>query len=128
MLIKKCLLASAIFMLLISGCTTSPSVVVKAGSADQTVTAKADKLFSIQLDAQLSTGYSWKIADVPVSIQVIKEVVKTEEKDKTGGVDIQEFIFKSAQKGEITLTFRYGEHWKEKPQYIKTSVIKVKVE
>lgn len=130
MLNKKILAAAAILAFLISGCTNSPAVLVKAGSGDQTLTAKAGKSFSIQLEAQLSTGYSWKLIDAPASLITVKEDVLTEKSDnnKTGGFEIQEFVLKSMEKGELTLTFKYAQHWKKKPEFTKTSVVKVRIE
>ena len=130
MLFKKHILASAVIAVLISGCTGSPAIVVKAGSGEQTLTAKAGKNFTINLEAQLSTGYSWKLFDAPAALVTVKEDVLTDKNngDKTGGFEIQQFIFKSMEKGEMTLTFKYAQHWKKKPEYAKTSVVKVKVE
>jgi len=130
MFCKKYTLAAAIFSFLISGCSSTPAIVVKAGSGEQTITAKAGKTFSIQLEAQLSTGYSWKLAEVPASLEIIKENVLTVEKDadKVGGIEIQEFIFKSMAKGDLTLTFKYAQHWDKKPKHVKSSIIKVKIE
>ncbi len=130
MILKKYIIAVPFLIFLITGCTTSPAIIVKAGDRDQIVTAKAGKTFSIQLEAQLSTGYSWKLAEVPVSLKIIEENVLTDKSDtdKTGGYETQEFVFRSKEKGEVTLTFRYGRHWKGKPDYAKISVVKVKVE
>lgn len=130
MLNKKILAAAAVLAFLISGCTNSPSIMVKTGSGEQTVTAKAGKTFSIQLEAQLSTGYSWKLIDAPASLITVKEDVLTQKSDgdKAGGFEIQEFIFKSMDKGERTLTFKYAQHWKKKPEYAKTSAVKVRIE
>lgn len=131
MLNKKILAAAAVLAFLISGCTSSPSIIVKAGSAgDQTVTAKAGKTFSVQLEAQLSTGYSWKLIDSPASLITVKEdvLMQKNDADKTGGFEIQEFVFKSMEKGELNLTFKYAQHWKKKPEYEKTSVVKVRIE
>ena len=115
---------------MISGCANSPAILVKSGSAGQTITAKVGKTFSISLEAQLSTGYSWKLQELPASLKIIKEDVLTEEKnvDITGGFEIQEFVFKSMEKGDLTLTFNYAQHWKKKPEFVKTSTVTVKVE
>lgn len=130
MLNKKLIIAYTVLAFLISGCTNSPAIMVKAGSGDQTVTAKAGKTFSIQLEAQLSTGYSWKLFDAPAALITVKEDVLTDKNngDKTGGFEIQEFVFKSMEKGELNLTFKYAQHWKKKPEYAKTSVVKVRIE
>jgi len=128
MLIKKIVTISALMMFIVPGCTKSPVIVVKAGAGEQMITAKAGEAFTIQLEGQLSTGYAWKLAESPASVQIIKESVLTEGNDKAGGIDIQEFVLKSTAKGELTLTFKYARHWEKKPVYIKTSTVKVKVE
>ncbi|MCL1865339.1 MAG: protease inhibitor I42 family protein [Spirochaetes bacterium] len=123
----KHILPVTLLMLFISGCGES-IVKVKAGDDNQIVRAKVNKKFLIQLESKLSTGFSWKLMEYPQGLSVNKEDVKTEESNKTGGVDIQEFILKSAEKGEFTITFQYGEHWKKNPQYVKTLKIKVVIE
>jgi len=125
---KKYLFIITAIMFLFTGCTNTPDIIVKAGSGEQIIKTKAGKTFSIQLEAQMSTGYSWKLAETPASLTTVKEFVTSEKTDKVGGIEIQEFIFKSMDKGEITLTFKYGEHWKKKPEFVKTSIIKVRVE
>ena len=129
MLFKKHILASAVIAVLISGCTGSPAIVVKAGSGEQTLTAKAGKNFTINLEAQLSTGYSWKVMEMPESLTLVKENVIADEKTVqiTGGYEIQEFIFKASKTGGVVI-FKYGEHWKKKPDYVNTSKITIEVE
>jgi inhibitor of cysteine peptidase len=130
MFFKKYIFSLTVLTLLISGCANSQEIIVKAGSGDQTIIAKAGKNFTIAIEAQLSTGYSWKLQELPASIKIVNEAVLTEKKNVniTGGYEIQEFVFKSAEKGNYTLTFNYAQHWKKKPEFEKTAVIKVKVE
>jgi len=122
----KNFLPIALFILFI-GCS-EPMVKVKSGDDNQAVRANVNKNFSIKLESKLSTGFSWKLTGYPEYLSIVKEDVKTEETNKTGGVDIQEFILKSTAKGEFDLTFQYGEHWKKDPEYVKTSKIKVIIE
>jgi len=130
MLLKKIILAAAVFAFLISGCSKSTAPVVKAGTEEKTITAKAEKSFSVFLEAQLSTGYKWKLMDAPASIILVQEGVVSESSaiDIAGGFEIQEFVLKSMEKGEFTVTFKYGEHWKKNNQYAKTYIVKVKIE
>ena len=128
MLLKKYICFTAILLLLISGCSNTPVIMVKTGSGDDKITAKAGKAFSVKLEAQLSTGYSWKLVDAPVSLKTIKELVISDGKSITGSIDVQEFVFKSPEKGDFTLTFKYGEHWKKNPQFVNSSTIKVKID
>ena len=111
----------------ISGCS-EPMVKVSSGNDNQIVRAKVNKNFSIQLESKLSTGYSWKLMEFPKDLSIVRESVKTEETNKTGGIDIQEFTLKSTAKGEFNIVFQYGEHWKKDPEYVKASTIKVIIE
>ncbi len=124
----KSLLIAAILLVSFTSCVTAPDVTVKAGAGEQSVAAKKGKPFSVQIDSQLSTGHSWKLVSLPAPFKIIREDVKTEETNKAGGIDIQEFVFSSSESGEFTLTFIYAAHWKEKPKTIKTSTVRVKVE
>ncbi len=130
MTFKKYIFSLTIFAFLLSGCVNTPEIIVKTGSGEQIITAKTGKPFTISLEAQLSTGYSWKLQELPASIKIVKESVLDEKKNVniTGGYEIQEFVFKPAEKGDFTLTFNYAQHWKKKPEFEKTNAIKVKVE
>jgi len=125
-LIKK-FLPITLFIVFILGCS-EPMIKAKDGDDNQAVRAKVNKNFSIHLESKLSTGFSWKLMEYPKDLSIVKEDVKTEQTNKTGGIDIQEFVLKSAAKGEFTITFQYGEHWKKDPQYIKASKVKVIIE
>jgi len=126
MYLKK-FLSIVLFVLFISGCS-EPMVKVKEGDDNQLIKARVNKNFSVQLESRLSTGFSWKLMEYPKDISIVKEDVKTEQTNKTGGIDIQEFILKSSAKGKFDLTFKYGEHWKKNPEYINTSKVKVIIE
>lgn len=128
MLIRKNPFIAFIFAFIISGCSSSPEVLVKTDSRGETISAGVDKEFIINLEGQLSTGCAWKVSNIPASFKIIKENVKTEENDKAGGIDIQQFIYKSAEKGDFTLVFNYARHWEKKPKIIKTTTITIKIE
>jgi predicted secreted protein len=98
-------------------------------SGESIVKAKAGKTVAIQLKSQLSTGYSWKVMEMPEALTLVKENVITDAKtlDITGGYEIQEFIFKASKTGGLVI-LKYGEHWKKKPQYINTASITIVVE
>lgn len=130
MIVKKLLIPFILLILLLAGCNTTPGILVKTGDSEQVVSAKTGKQFSVQLEGQLSTGYSWKLMEIPSAFKVIREDVipQKNERDMTGGFEIQEFILSSAEKGEYTLTFNYAQHWKKKPEFVKTVTVKVKVD
>lgn len=124
-----------IFVVLIStlaiaaGCASKPVTIMVKDSGDTVVKVKAGKTAAIQLKSQLSTGYSWKVMEMPEALTLVKENVIADEKTVqiTGGYEIQEFIFKASKTGGVVI-FKYGEHWKKKPEYVNTSKITIEVE
>lgn len=130
MILKRYIFSLAILAFLFSGCGNTPGIFIKTGAGDQTISAKSGKSFSISLEAQLSTGYSWKLQELPASLEIVKEDVRTDKKnvDITGGFEIQEFVFKSRKKEDVILKFNYAQHWKKTPVFEKTANVKVKVE
>lgn len=100
-----------------------PGYVASAGNHTFEVTA--DTAVDIELKSQLSTGFSWKlVSQLPQGIVLETESVRTSGDNKAGAEDVQVFRL-IARKGEYTLIFKYGEHWKKKPEYKETSTIKL---
>jgi predicted secreted protein len=110
------------------GCTStggnsSDSVMVKSGN--RVLEVRANSPVDVELAARLSTGFSWKLVyPLPEGIILTSETVRTAAKNKTGAEDIQVFRIK-ARPGEYTLTFRYGEHWKSKPEFTDTCTVTI---
>jgi predicted secreted protein len=126
---KKILVALISSLAIAAGCASKPVTVMVKDSGESIVKAKAGKTVAIQLKSQLSTGYSWKVMEMPEALTLVKENVITDAKtlDITGGYEIQEFIFKASKTGGLVI-LKYGEHWKKKPQYINTASITIVVE
>lgn len=128
MIIKIKYYISFILAFIIAGCSGSPELLVKTDSNQGTISAAVNKEFIISIEGQLSTGYAWKLSEIPAHLILIRENTRTEEKDKAGGIDIQQFVLKSSEKGNFNLVFNYAKHWEKKPKYIKTTKINVKIE
>lgn len=121
------LVASIAFMC--AGCSTTPdaddakSYSVKGGN--QVLEVKADSPVAVELVSKLSTGFSWKLdLPLPDGVTLEGESVKTSGEQKAGADDMQVFRFR-VKKGEYTLTFKYAEHWKRKPDYRETCTVKI---
>ena len=125
---KKIIIIFALAVFAYAGCTTtagkeSAGFSVRSGS--QVLEVKAATEFNVELVSRLSTGFSWKLVyPLPEGITLAGESVKTAGSGKTGAEDIQVFRLKARQ-GEYTLTFRYGEHWKSRPEYTDTCAVKI---
>lgn len=125
---KKLFLVYAFAVLLAAGCSTtggneSSGICIK--SATQILEVKAAAEFDLELVSRLSTGFSWKLVyPLPDGITLAGESVRTAGGEITGGEDVQVFRLKARQ-GEYILTFKYGEHWKSKPEYTDTRTVKI---
>ena len=115
-------------LILTISCAAHPVVTKSSGSDEEYLTVQKGQNFSIRLDSQLSTGFSWKAVEISNILKLKDEKVKTEESDKTGGIDIQEFIFTPLKPGKAALLFQYGEHWKKDPKFIKAFKVKVNIQ
>jgi len=110
-----------------TSCAATTVITDTSGRGEESVAVKKGQTFSIKLDSRLSTGFSWKAVEIPARLVLKDEKIKTEESGKTGGIDIQEFIFTAGNSGEAVLLFKYGEHWKKNPEYIKTFKVNVRI-
>lgn len=121
-----CLFSLVIFS---TGCAGNSVTVTVQGSGDSIVKARPGKTVSIQLRSQLSTGYSWKAMEIPESLTLVKENVIPEDKsvEIAGGYEMQEFVFETSKTGGV-IVFKYAQHWRKKPDYVKTANIKVEIE
>ena len=125
---KKILIISALAAFIATGCRTTggnetAGFSVKSGS--QVLEVKAGAEFNVELVSRLSTGFSWKLVyPLPDGVALAGESVKTDGSGKAGAEDVQVFRIKARQ-GEYMLTFKYGEHWKSRPEYTDTCTVKI---
>ncbi len=85
--------------------------------------------FTVRLKAQLSTGYSWKIASYSEDvISTGESVVQTQKEDLVGGADFQVFTLEAKEQGRGEIVFHYVQPWKKDAAPHKTFSIAVTVE
>lgn len=120
-----CVFLSALILTI--SCAAHPVITKSSGSDEESLYVKKGQIFSIKLDSQLSTGFSWKAVEISPILKLKDEKIKTEESDITGGIDIQEFIFTPLKPGKAVLLFQYGEHWKKDPKFIKKFKVNVDI-
>ena len=95
----------------------------------ETIQAKKDSVFTIQLLASIGEGYSWRITGQSDSsiVKFVKTIQLPGSEDKDGGLETQVFYFKGVKIGTFPLQFVYEKPWlKEKSpklQYKTFSII-----
>lgn len=105
---------------LLSGCTqpaspsgggskTTGAVVVTKADADKTVTATTGQTLEVVLDANPSTGYTWKVASAPEFLKSEGEPAFTSEAKEgvvgAGGTQTLKFGVTAAGTGDLSLEY-----------------------
>jgi inhibitor of cysteine peptidase len=108
-------------------------VLTRASGGDQvtgdTFETAVGKTFTIALDANATTGYSWSqtIGDTTVVTFVSNEyAAETRDPQVVGGGGTDTFAFKAVGKGTTTITLNYARPWESVPP-VQTRTITVTV-
>lgn len=117
-----------LFFLLTFFCAANSSIVLNDNDNEKTIKVKKGEIVEIRLNAQLSTGYSWKIKENKNLIQKGKTEVITERKDLVGGIDIQVFKLLAENIGIGFIEFAYIRPWDSTKKSEKSFKINVIIE
>ena len=88
------------------------------------ILVKKREIFEISLDSNPSTGYKWKVENVPEMLHLVEEKYELN-LNQTGGSGKVIFVFKGLNKGNCELIFIYKRPWEE--QEIKKIVKRVAI-
>jgi predicted secreted protein len=94
-----------------------------------TIEAKAGDTFTIPLEANHTTGYSWRLAQTP-DPAILKQAGEKYEEDNSGGVGaggVETWTFQAMAKGTVTLVFEYARPFEKNVPPAKTSKFKITI-
>ncbi len=112
--------------LLVFACTVKPAVTVTDADNGTKVEIKTGEVLAVRLEAQLGTGFGWKVISESAALVLKGDPEQVSPGDhKPGGPDYQTFRFKAVEKGEIDLRFQYAEGWKKDVKPLKEYAITV---
>ncbi|MFC1781457.1 protease inhibitor I42 family protein [Planctomycetota bacterium] len=115
---KRILISITVFcLILFTGCMYRQNKSAQAGglSASMIETTVGDN-FTIQLDSNPTTGYSWRLAGtLPDMLELVgSDFVMAENKENiVGAGGVEHWTFKAIREGETTLTFEYIRPWEQ---------------
>jgi inhibitor of cysteine peptidase len=123
----------SLLFLNILGCAAPPAAVVApeikqySNPAQRIMVAPGDQ-FEISLDANETTGYSWKGNEVydKEMLQLVKSQYVTGQTDRVGAGGKQVYLFKALKSGNTQITLTYKRSW-EKTEYDKTVSFNVSI-
>jgi inhibitor of cysteine peptidase len=98
------------------------------------VEIKTGDVFTVVLDSNATTGFSWtekaKIADVSILKQTAHQYIApslNDDKPVAGMAGIEEWTFTASQRGDTTATLSYSRPWEGGEKDARTFVLKVTV-
>src|ERR1700751_2530945 len=94
-----------------------------------TIESKVGDTFTIPLEANHTTGYSWRLAQ-PLDPAILKQLGEKYEEDNSGGVGVggvETWTFQAMAKGATTLVFEYARPFEKNVPPAKTSKFKITI-
>jgi inhibitor of cysteine peptidase len=130
---KKILVAIVSAILMLSFALTGCATEVKAFTdSNQVINNTLNNEFTIALDANLTTGYSWQPVFDEQAISLVEEPTFKENANTSKGIvgagGTQYFKFKALKKGETQITFTYKRPWEPVSSTDQRQVFTIKVQ
>ena len=113
-------------VLALSACGDDSSVPTYSQSGTA-ITVQVGKRFQIELESNLSTGYSWQLAQAPGDQLTLIDDDYVGKGGQPGAAGVQRFEFQGAAAGSTTLTFNYLRPWEQGTAPAKTATFPVTV-
>lgn len=115
-----------IFLLVIIGCQSNP----KSEKMSADIEVFINKEFTISLNSNPSTGYSWQWVNnttTAVGKVVGEEFVASNNSNLVGSAGVQKFKFKAIKRGRQVFMFHYIRPWEKGAQPAEKSAFEVEV-
>lgn len=123
-IIPACVILSAVVLIL--ACTVKPAVTVTDADNGTKVEIQTGKVLAVRLEAQLGTGFGWKVVSESTKLVLKGDPEQMAPGDqKPGGPEYQTFKFRAVEKGETELKLQYAEGWKKDVKPLKEYAITV---
>ena len=108
----------------------APEIVLKADDAFKTLSVKSGAFFTIELEANPTTGYTWKfnITNSEVVQYIKDEYIPPNDTDTVGASGLHRFIFRAMSEGEASIKMQYEKSFADskEPAQFRDFNIKVK--
>ncbi|MGC8943770.1 MAG: protease inhibitor I42 family protein [Caldisericia bacterium] len=120
------LLTLVLFSLIFGGYLVIKSMNSKSGDYDYKI--KKGEQFTINLDENITTGYSWHLKkDDKTIVKLFKDEYQEPSSNLIGASGTHKFIFVGEKKGDATITFKYYRSWEGEDSSVEVKEFKVKV-
>ena len=90
-----------------TGCGSSDADVQTYTDADSSITVDEDERFVVRLGSNESTGYEWKVSELPAALRLVDTRSERPDGAPPGAPGHQEFEFEARETGTTTLELSY---------------------
>jgi predicted secreted protein len=92
-----------------------------------TIESKVGDTFTIPLEANHTTGYSWRLAQQPdpAILKQLGEKYDEDNSDRVGAGGVETWTFQAMAKGTATLVFEYARPWEKEAAPVDTAKYRV---
>ncbi len=96
----------------------APEIVLRADDAFKTLTIKSGTFFTIELETNPSTGYSWtySITNNNVIQYISSEYIPPKDTTVVGASGIQRFVFRGMSDGETSIKMKYEKSYAQQTE------------
>lgn len=120
------LLALVFFVFLFCFCARKPVMTLTGIDNGTRVEMQSGEVLAISLEAQLGTGYGWKVVSRSGKLVLDGESSQAPVgKVRPGGLELQTFRFKAIEKGEAEIRLRYAQSWRRETKALKEFTVTV---
>ncbi|HEY97897.1 MAG TPA: protease inhibitor I42 family protein [Dehalococcoidia bacterium] len=128
---KKLIMVALASVILLTGVFSGCTAAAKAFTEpDQIINTGVNKEFTIALESNITTGYSWQVAYDDKALNLVENTYKEQDntgKQIVGAGGTEYFTFKALSKGETQVTFTYHRPWEQPSAQDQTVVFTINV-
>jgi predicted secreted protein len=112
------------------GAAQTPATAADTNAAPTAITTTVGKTFTISLEGNRTTGYSWKLATKldPKLFKKVGETYAPTNPGTPGSGEINKFTFRATGKGTATIVFNYSRPWEKNTPPAKSATYSITIE
>lgn len=101
------LLVTVLALASLAGCGGSDADVQTYTADDSTITVDEDERFAVRLESNESTGFEWKVSQLPAALRLVSARSERADDAPPGAPGHQRFVFEARDAGTTTLELEY---------------------
>jgi len=110
-----------------AGCGGSDSDVQTYTRTDSTITVDEDERFAVRLESNETTGFEWKVSQLPAALRLVSERSERPDGAQPGAPGHQVFVFEAREAGTTTLELVYLQPFDEDTSPAETASFEIVV-